>query len=158
MQPKHVKIYTDGGCRGNPGPGGYGVVLLHGERRKELSGGFRLTTNNRMELMAAIAGLKALKRPCKVTLCSDSQYLVNAINKGWLTNWIKRNWIKSDKAEVKNIDLWQQLSELCKKHETTFVWVKGHDGNIENERCDRLAVDAANRKDLPPDILYEQRS
>ncbi len=158
MQPKHVKIYTDGGCRGNPGPGGYGVVLLHGDRRKELSGGYRLTTNNRMELMAAIEGLKALKRPCKVTLYSDSQYLVNAINKGWLTNWIKRNWIKSDKAEVKNIDLWQQLSGLCKKHEISFVWIKGHDGNKENERCDQLAVEAANRNDLPPDILYEQRS
>ena len=156
MQPKHVKIYTDGGCLGNPGPGGYGAVLLHGDRRKELSGGFRLTTNNRMELMAAIEGLKALKPPCKVTLYSDSQYLVNAINKGWLTNWIKRNWIKSDKAEVKNIDLWQQLSELCQKHEIIFVWIKGHDGDIENERCDRLAVDAANRKDLPPDILYEK--
>ncbi len=157
MQRKHVIIYADGGCRGNPGPGGYGVVLLHGDRRKELSGGYRLTTNNRMELMAAIEGLKALKRPCKVTLYSDSQYLVNAINKGWLTNWIKRNWIKSDKAEVKNIDLWQQLSGLCKKHEISFVWIKGHDGNKENERCDQLAVEAANRNDLPPDILYEQR-
>jgi ribonuclease HI len=156
MQVKHVKIYTDGGCRGNPGPGGYAAVLLINGHRKEISGGYRLTTNNRMELMAAIAGLKALKRPCKVTLYSDSQYLVNAINKGWLTNWIKRNWIKSDKAEVKNIDLWQQLSELCRKHEITFIWIKGHDGNIENERCDRLAVDAANRKDLPPDILYEK--
>ena len=156
MQVKHVKIYTDGGCRGNPGPGGYGVVLLHGERRRELSGGFRLTTNNRMELTAAIEGLKTLKYRCQVSLYSDSQYLVNAINKGWLTNWIKRNWIKSDKAEVKNIDLWEQLYELCKKHEINFIWVKGHDGNIENERCDRLAVDAANRKDLPPDILYEK--
>ena len=156
MQGKQVKIYTDGGCLGNPGPGGYGVVLLHGDRRKELSGGFRLTTNNRMELMAAIEGLKTLKYRCQVSLYSDSRYLVDAINKGWLTNWIKRNWIKSDKAEVKNIDLWQQLSELCKKHEIIFVWIKGHDGNIENERCDRLAVDAANRKDLPPDILYEK--
>ncbi len=156
MQVKHVKIYTDGGCRGNPGPGGYGVVLLHGERRRELSGGFRLTTNNRMELMAAIEGLKTLKYRCHVSLYSDSRYLVDAINKGWLTNWIKRNWIKSDKAEVKNIDLWQQLSELCRKHEITFVWVKGHAGDIENERCDQLAVEAANRKNLPPDTIYEK--
>ena len=155
MSLKKVMIYTDGGCSGNPGPGGYGVILKYEDYSKEISGGFRLTTNNRMELIAAIEGLKTLRYPCDVSLFSDSKYLVEAFNKGWLFNWKKKNWKKSDKKDVLNIDLWEQLYDLSKKHKITFHWVKGHNGHIENERCDRLAVEAANNNNLPPDTLYE---
>ena len=158
MKPKTVTIYTDGGCIGNPGPGGYGVVLMSDDHRKELSGGFRLTTNNRMELLAAIEGLKALKYKCKVSLFSDSKYLVDAFNEGWIYNWEKRNWRKSDKKEVLNLDLWKALLELANKHDVTWHWVKGHSGNEENERCDKLAVEAANKEKLPPDIIYEKEN
>lgn len=143
-------IYTDGGCDPNPGRGGYGVVLIHGNYRKELSGGFRLTTNNRMELTAVIEALKALKESCRVKLYSDSEYVVNAINKGWVHNWIKKRWKK-----VKNPDLWQQLVELTGKHQVQFIWVKGHAGIPGNERCDQLAVEATKLTDLPADIIYE---
>lgn len=143
-------IYTDGGCDPNPGRGGYGVVLIHGKYRKELSGGFRLTTNNRMELTAVIEALKALKEPCRVKLYSDSEYVVNAINKGWVQNWIKKRWKK-----VKNPDLWQQLVELTGKHQVNFNWVKGHAGISENERCDQLATMASSQKTLTPDVNYE---
>ena len=135
---KKVEIYTDGACRGNPGPGGWGAVLVYGNREKELSGGEENTTNNRMELTAAIEALSALKEPCEVTLTSDSTYLVNAIREGWLAAWRDRAFRK-----VKNPDLWMKLDPLLLKHEVTFVWVKGHDGHPYNERCDRLATAAA---------------
>ena len=140
---KNVEIYTDGACRGNPGPGGYGCILVYGAHRKELSGGERSTTNNRMELMAAIVGLSALKEPCAVTLYSDSKYLVDAVTLGWLSGWQKKNYRRGTKDEVKNIDLWERLSQLLSYHTVDFVWVKGHDGHEENERCDALATAAA---------------
>ena len=136
----HVDIYTDGACRGNPGPGGWGAVLVYGGKEKELSGGEPSTTNNRMELSSAIAALSALKYPCQVTLTSDSKYLTDAINKNWLTGWQKRGWRKADKSPVLNIDLWQKLAALLKVHDVTFVWVKGHAGHPYNERCDALAT------------------
>jgi len=150
-----VLLYTDGACIGNPGPGGYGLVLLYGTHRKELSGGFRQTTNNRMELIACIVGLRALKRKCSVTLYSDSQYVVNAICKGWIKRWQSKNWMLNSGKERRNTDLWKQLLNLCKIHEVRFVWVRGHAGNPENERCDQLATHAASQPDLPPDIIYE---
>ena len=140
---KHVTIYTDGSALGNPGPGGYGAVLRFGEHRRELSGGFRHTTNNRMEILAAIEGLRALKTPCKVTLYTDSQYLVNAITKGWVRRWQSKGWMRNKKEEAKNPDLWERLLELLDKHQVTLHWVKGHAGHPENERCDELAVQAA---------------
>lgn len=136
---KKVNIYTDGACKGNPGAGGWAAILVYGGKEKELCGGEKLTTNNRMELIGAIEGLKALKEPCEVTLYSDSQYLVNAINKGWLENWQKNNWRKSDKSPVLNDDLWKILLELLEYHNVEFIWVKGHDGHTYNERCDQLA-------------------
>jgi RNase HI (EC 3.1.26.4) len=152
---KEVVLYTDGACIGNPGAGGYGVVLLYGSHRKELSGGFRLTTNNRMEIMAAIVGLRSLKERCAVTVYSDSQYLVDAIEKGWAVRWQANNWKRNKKEKAVNADLWEQLLDLCNKHEVKFKWVRGHSGNTENERCDYLAVQAARQDDLPPDIAYE---
>jgi ribonuclease HI len=155
-QLKEVTIYTDGACTGNPGAGGYGVVLLYGEHRKELSGGFRRTTNNRMEILAAIIGLEALKTKCAVTIYSDSQYVVNSIAKGWAKNWRAKGWRKKDGAMAVNPDLWAKLLDLCSQHQVEFCWVRGHSGNIENERCDRLAVAAAQQQDLPVDIEYEK--
>ncbi len=137
---KHVDIFTDGACRGNPGRGGYGVILAYGKHRKELSGGEPETTNNRMELLAAITGLSALREPCDVTLYSDSKYLVEAVNAGWLRDWERQNFRRGRTSEVKNIDLWEELSRLLTVHSVTFVWVKGHDGHPENERCDALAT------------------
>jgi len=149
----HVTIYTDGACSGNPGPGGYGVVLIDSSgRRRELSEGFRNTTNNRMELLGVIAALEALKRPCDVTLFCDSQYVVKAIEEGWLKSWQKKGWRKADKKPVLNIDLWQRLLPLLDEHTIEFKWTKGHAGNLENERCDVLAVAASQRPDLPLDI------
>ena len=136
---KKVNIYTDGACKGNPGSGGWAAILEFEGREKELCGGEKSTTNNRMELTAAIEGLKALKTECIVDLYSDSQYLVNAINKGWLENWKKKGWRKADKSVVLNDDLWKELDELLSKHEVTFIWVRGHDGHEYNERCDVLA-------------------
>ena len=136
-----VEIFTDGACSGNPGPGGYGVVLRYGSVEKELSGGDSATTNNRMELTGVINGLSALKRPCRVILTTDSKYVCDSINKGWLYGWKKKGWIKSDKKPVLNVDLWEQLLPLLEKHDVTFNWVKGHAGHPENERCDRLAVE-----------------
>jgi ribonuclease HI len=150
----NITIYADGGCLGNPGPGGYGAVLLQGDRRKELSGGFRLTTNNRMELMGAIMALEALKARCKVTLHSDSQYVVNAVEKGWAQKWRRNGWRKPDKQMAMNPDLWERLLDLCSGHDVKFVWVRGHNGNVENERCDALANAAQAKKDLPPDTGY----
>lgn len=151
-----VRIYTDGGCIRNPGPGGYGVVLLHKNHRKELSAGFRRTTNNRMELKAAIAGLQALTTRCRVTIHTDSRYLCDAMTKKWVYGWKSRGWIKSDKTKALNVDLWERLVRLCERHEMKFVWVKGHAGNVENERCDRLADAAAQQKELAIDIGYER--
>ena len=137
---KHVDIYTDGACRGNPGKGGWGAILVFGEVEKELSGGEILTTNNRMELMGAISALEALKEPCEVTLTSDSKYLTDAINKGWLESWKQKGWKKADKSPVLNIELWQRLDALIAVHRVKFVWVHGHAGHEYNERCDVLAT------------------
>ena len=138
---KFVEIFTDGACSGNPGPGGYGVILRYNGHIKELSGGDSATTNNRMELTAVIRALDALKEPCKVTLTTDSQYVVNSVEKKWLYNWEKKNWIRSKNDPVPNTDLWKQLIPLLEKHEVKFVWVRGHNGHPENERCDALAVE-----------------
>lgn len=137
---KEVKIYTDGACRGNPGKGGWGAVLVYGKHEKELSGGERETTNNRMELTAAIAALSVLREPCRVTLTSDSQYLINGMTKGWAASWRKNGWKKSDKSPALNSDLWQKLLDLAEIHEIEFVWIKGHAGHKYNERCDALAT------------------
>ena len=144
-----VQIYTDGSARGNPdGPGGYGVVMHYRDRNgalheKTLSGGYARTTNNRMELMAVIAGLEALNRPCEVEIYSDSKYVVDAFNQHWIDNWIKKGWKRGKNETVKNTDLWKRLLEAAKPHRMTFIWVKGHDGHPQNERCDVLATSAA---------------
>ncbi|MCL2572512.1 MAG: ribonuclease HI [Defluviitaleaceae bacterium] len=136
---KHIIMYTDGACSGNPGPGGYGVVLLHNNHRKELSGADPQTTNNRMEMLAAIIGLEALNQSCKVDIYSDSKYLVEAIQKGWAIRWKQNNWMRNKKDPALNPDLWERLLNLLSKHQVNFHWVKGHAGNPENERCDVLA-------------------
>ena len=152
---KAVTIYTDGSCLGNPGPGGYGGVLLYGPHRREISGGFRRTTNNRMEIMAVIAALEALKEPCQVTLFSDSQYVVNAITEGWARRWRANGWKRNRREEAVNPDLWERLLDLCDQHQVEFRWLRGHSGIDENERCDQLAVDAAQQPDLPDDSGYK---
>ena len=139
---KNVQIYTDGACSGNPGPGGYGAILVYKNMERELSEGFPETTNNRMELLGAIRALELLKEPCTVMLTSDSKYLVDGINLGWAKKWKKNNWLKPDKKKAQNTDLWEQLLHLLELHDVTFVWVKGHAGHPYNERCDRLAVEA----------------
>lgn len=136
---KQITIYTDGACSGNPGPGGWGAILRFGEQQKELSGGAGETTNNRMELMGVISALEALKEPCQVSLYTDSQYIVNAINEGWLSGWQKRGWRRKE-GPVKNVDLWMSLIPLLETHHVTFIWVKGHADNPYNNRCDELAV------------------
>lgn len=148
---KHVTIYTDGACSGNPGPGGYGVVLLFGERKKELSQGYRLTTNNRMELRAVIAGLSALKERCRVTLYTDSRYIVDGINLGWARKWEANNWMRNKKDPALNADLWEQILDLSRHHAVEFRWTKGHAGNSWNERCDALAVAASADGNLQED-------
>lgn len=135
-----VEIFTDGACSGNPGPGGYGAILRMGEHYKEISGGAADTTNNRMELMGVISALSALKMPCDVILTTDSKYIVDAVTKGWAKKWKANNWIKSDKKRAMNTDLWDELLRLLDMHTVTFIWVKGHAGHPENERCDELAV------------------
>lgn len=153
-----IVMYTDGGCLDNPGPGGYGAVLLFQDRRKELSGGFAMTTNNRMELMACIAGLRAIKQGRPVVVFSDSSYVVNGIQKGWARRWRESGWKRKEgetPAEVKNADLWEQLLALCEAHEVEFVQVKGHAGVAENERCDQLSAAAMRRGRLPPDPGFE---
>lgn len=152
-----VKIYTDGGCDPNPGAGGYGVVLLHPKKRKEISGGYHLTTNNRMELMAAIKGLELLQKPCKVMLYSDSRYLVDSMEKGWAATWKKKNWWRKTER-VPNPDLWQRLLDLREIHEVEFVWVQGHAGDKENECCDRLSYAAIKQPNLPADEGYENKT
>jgi len=148
-------MYTDGAARGNPGPGGYGVILFWGDHKKELSGGYRYTTNNRMELMAVIAGLEALKKEGQqVTVYSDSQYVVKAVEQGWLKNWVATNF----KGGKKNKDLWLHFYELAKKNNIRFVWVRGHADNPNNNRCDELATAAADCKDLDVDIFFENEN
>jgi len=150
-----VTIYTDGAARGNPGPGGYGVILISGEHRKELSQGYTHTTNNRMELMAVIAGLKALKKPgLKVTIYTDSQYIVNSVEKGWLKNWIKTDF----KGGKKNKDLWLEYNDLASQYTVKFVWVRGHADNPLNNRCDALATEAADGRNLLYDEGYSPGS
>jgi len=150
-----ISIYTDGGCRHNPGPGGYGAILIVDGKEEELSGGFQRTTNNRMELMACIVALRALKqRNRPVTLTSDSSYVVNGISKGWAKNWRRKGWIKSDRQPALNPDLWGELLELTEKLDITFQWVRGHAGHPLNERCDQLAVASSRAADLPVDEGY----
>jgi ribonuclease HI len=147
-----VVIYTDGGCITNPGPGGYGAVILDQGKRKETSAGYRQTTNNRMELLACIAALETLKQPVSVVLYSDSRYVVNGISQGWAKRWRAQNWMRDKKNRAKNADLWSRLLYLCEKHQVHFEWVKGHAGDPENERCDQLSTSAALKPNLPPDI------
>lgn len=148
---KEVSLYTDGACSGNPGPGGYGAVLLYRQCRRELSGGYAHTTNNRMELRGVIAGLQALREPCDVVIYSDSSYVVNAFAKGWLTSWQRQGWRRKDRQPVLNTDLWQELLQALQPHRHRFVWVKGHADNPENCRCDALARQALAGPELLPD-------
>jgi len=151
---KHVTIYTDGACLGNPGPGGYGVILLYQGNRRELSGGYRKTTNNRMEITAAIVGLEALKEKCSVTLYSDSEYLVKAMSKGWIQRWQANGWKRNKREKVLNPDLWKRLLQLSEHQDVQFSWVKGHADSPENIRCDELAIQAAKQPNLPVDEGY----
>ena len=151
---KKVLIYTDGSSRGNPGPGGYGALLICGDHSKELSGGYQETTNNRMELLAVITALESLKQPCEVEITSDSRYVINAMDKGWINGWHSRGWAKADKKPLKNTDLWKRIHTAIQPHTIKWNWVKGHAGNRHNERCDLLATTAADAKNLPPDKGY----
>lgn len=150
---KKVDIYTDGACSGNPGKGGYGIVMLYNGHRKEISAGYLNTTNNRMELLAVIVSLELLKEPCEVTLYSDSSYVVNSVTKKWVYGWQKSNWLRKS-TPVPNSDLWQRLLPLLQKHRVAFVWVKGHADNVENQRCDFLATGAVNEPNLLVDEGY----
>lgn len=154
---KKVLIYTDGSCLGNPGPGGWAAILcLAGSPiRREMGGGYRLTTNNRMEVLAAVNALAALRVPCEVDLHTDSQYLRNAVEKGWLEAWQKKGWKKADKKPVRNVDIWQKLLPLLHRHATRFVWLRGHAGHVENERCDQLARHYASSPGLGADEAFE---
>lgn len=151
---KQIQIYTDGSCLGNPGPGGYGVVMRYKQHTKELSGGFALTTNNRMELLAAIIALESLKEPCKIVLTSDSQYMRQGITQ-WIHGWKKKGWVTSNKTPVKNVDLWQRLDKATQQHQIDWRWVKGHAGHPENERCDALAREAAEANPATVDQGYQ---
>lgn len=155
MTMHSVVVHTDGACLGNPGPGGYCAVIEMNDIRIEKCGGFRLTTNNRMEIMAAIIGLGALEDRCKVVIFSDSQYLVRAITEGWARKWQVNGWMRNKKEPALNPDLWNSLLELCQRHDVEFRWVRGHSNHAENERCDRLANEAARHLGLPPDVVYE---
>lgn len=154
-QLKEITIYTDGYCKPNPGVGGYGAVLIYGEHENELMGGYRNTTNNRMELMAPIMALKALKERCQVTVHSDSKYVVDAISQGWAQRWQSRGWKRNKKERAINPDLWEQLLFECERHEVEFKWVKGHAGIPGNERADRLSEEGARQPELQLDELYE---
>ncbi|PCI60987.1 MAG: ribonuclease HI [Gammaproteobacteria bacterium] len=151
---KEVEIFTDGSCLGNPGPGGYGAVLKYKDNTKELSQGYQLTTNNRMEMLATIVALQSLKEACQVTLTTDSQYVRQGITQ-WITKWQKNNWRTASKQPVKNVDLWKQLHDQNKRHKVNWQWVKGHSGHPENERCDDLARQAAEGSDLLQDVGYK---
>ena len=150
-----VEIYTDGACRGNPGRGGYGTILKSGSFEKELSQGYQLTTNNRMELRAVMAGLAALKKRCEVKVFSDSKYVVDANNQKWIEGWKKKGWKRGKGEKLANADLWQELDVLRSRHEVTWHWVKGHAGHAENERCDELATGAADGEELGKDFGFE---
>lgn len=151
-----ITIYTDGACLGNPGPGGYGTIITSKFSSTELSGGYKLTTNNRMEMMAVIKGLESLQEKSMVTICSDSKYVIDAIDKGWARRWKINGWMRNKKDKAINPDLWEQLLALCSKHTISFVWIKGHSGHIQNERCDQLAVNAAKQSDLSEDLGYDR--
>ena len=154
---RKVALYTDGACSGNPGPGGYGIVLLFGKHRKEISGGYRRTTNNRMELVAVIRGLEALKERCSVALYSDSKYVLDALTEGWARRWRANGWRRKRKGRPAiNPDLWGRLLDLCDGHEMSYNWVKGHAGDPENERCDQLSTTALTQPDLPADEPFER--
>lgn len=153
MSNNTVQIFTDGACSGNPGPGGYGTILKYGDNEKELSAGYKKTTNNRMELRAVISGLETLSKPTGVEIFSDSKYIVDAVNQGWAKRWRANGWRRNKKEMALNIDLWERLLELIEKHTCSFNWVKGHAGHPENERCDTLAVDAAHGDHLLDDRL-----
>ena len=152
---KNAEIYTDGACSGNPGKGGYGIILDYNGKTKEISQGFVLTTNNRMEIMAAVVALEALKEPCNVTLFSDSKYLVDSVNQGWILKWQKNNWMRTRNEKAKNIDLFTRLLNQLKIHKVEFVWVKGHAGHPQNERCDVLATSSINSNNLAIDEGFE---
>ena len=152
---KKVKIYVDGACSGNPGPGGYGIIIEYNGREGEFSGGFNNTTNNRMEIMAAIVALESLKEKCSVKIFSDSQYVVNAIMKGWVKRWKANGWMRNRREKAINPDLWERLLKLCGSHDVEFNWIRGHKGHEENERCDQLARKAAMRTGLPVDTGYK---
>ncbi len=152
---KEIKIYSDGSCLNNPGRGGYGVILTYGEHIKELSQGYTLSTNNRMEMLGVIMALRSLKEKCKVLVITDSQYVINAIDKGWIYNWQKNGWKTANKKDVKNKDLWIEFYTEFKKHEVKFQWVKGHAGHTQNERCDILAKEAASGENLIEDTGYD---
>ena len=153
---KQITIHTDGSCLGNPGPGGYGVVLEYHGYERELSGGYRSTTNNRMELMAVIAGLEALKQPCQVTVYSDSEYVVESVTKGWARRWRANGWMRNGRERSLNPDLWERLLVALEKHQVELRWVRGHAGNPGNVRADKLAVAAAKQSGLPPDEGFEK--
>ncbi len=152
---KEINMYTDGASSGNPGPGGYGVILKYKDNIKELSGGFRKTTNNRMELKAVIEGLNSLKEKCKVNIYSDSKYIVDAVELGWIFKWKNLGWKRNKKQKLLNPDLWKEVFDLLQKHEVKFFWVRGHNGHTENERCDQLAVNASQNPALPADEAFE---
>ncbi len=158
MTKKKIVIYTDGACIGNPGPGGYGAVILDGTKRKEISGGYQKTTNNRMELLAIIKGLELLKAGSTAAVYSDSKYVVDAVKKGWLAKWAANRWMRNKREKAENVDLWKQLYKQLDKNEVELRWVKGHDGNRENEVCDRLASRAAKGKKLKVDRGFESRA
>ncbi|MEW5801931.1 MAG: ribonuclease HI [bacterium] len=155
---KQVEIYTDGAALGNPGPGGYGVILRYGEHVKEFSGGFRKTTNNRMEILAAIVGLESLKEKCRVIITSDSRYLVDSVTKRWVYRWKANNWKRGTRDQVPNADLWERLLNQLQTHSVEFRWIRGHNGHEENERCDELATTAASQSTLPVDTGYVSSS
>ena len=155
---KNVNLYTDGACSGNPGVGGYGAILVHVDangikHEKEFSQGYKMTTNNQMELLAVIVGLEALKKPCNVTVYSDSKYVVDAFNNKWIDGWIAKGWKTAGKSPVKNVELWKRLLEAKKQHDVDFIWVKGHAGHEYNERCDTLAVAAGKKENLKDKVV-----
>lgn len=149
-----VKIFTDGACSGNPGKGGYGAILQYGEHRKEISAGYKLTTNNRMEILAVLEAFRCLKKPCEVNLCSDSKYVIDALSLGWAKKWRDNGWMRTKKDKALNVDLWDALLLEVDKHNVSYTWVKGHAGHPENERCDKLATTAYAGNNLLDDTGY----
>ena len=159
MNPPEVIIYTDGACKGNPGPGGYGAVLIYGQHQKQLKAGFRHTTNNRMEMLAIIIGLESLKKTCSVKVYSDSKYVVDGMNKGWPQRWQRNNWMRTKDEKAKNYDLWERLLNISQKHQLQYIWVKGHNGDEFNELADALAVEGAEESSThSKDEIYEKES